>query len=116
MVGERTRIVSRKKGTLARLGIRNFQPTRHKAERLAMLHTPEGSPLPSNVSAESQRTGDRVRGKGWSPWPSLLPGGSEAALAGGPEHYRHRCDGRRYLAGWLQFARPPVGVLAGREL
>jgi hypothetical protein len=24
-------------------------------------------------------------------------------LPGGPEHYRDRCDGRRYLAGWLQF-------------
>ena len=29
-----------------------------------MLHAPEGSPLPPNVSAELQRTGDPVRGKG----------------------------------------------------
>jgi transposase len=43
------------KGTLARLGIRTFKPTLRKAaERLATLHTPEGSPLPPNVSAELQ--------------------------------------------------------------
>ena len=54
--GERTRIVNRIKGTLARLGIRDFKPTLRKAaERLATLHTPEGSPLPPNVSAELQR-------------------------------------------------------------
>ena len=35
LVGERTRIVNRMKGTLARLGIRNFKPTLRKAaERL----------------------------------------------------------------------------------
>src|SRR5713226_5609633 len=56
LVGERTRIVNRMKGTLARLGIRNFKPTLRKAaERLATLQTPEGSPLPPNVSAELQR-------------------------------------------------------------
>src|SRR6202163_1906630 len=56
LVGERTRIVNRLKGTLARLGIRNFKPTLRKAaERLATLQTPEGSPLPPNVSAELQR-------------------------------------------------------------
>jgi hypothetical protein len=39
----------------ARLGIRNFKPTLRKAaERLATLHTPEGSALPPNVSAELQ--------------------------------------------------------------
>jgi transposase len=44
------------KGTLARLGIRNFTPTLRKAaERLAALHTPVGSPLPPNVSAELER-------------------------------------------------------------
>src|SRR5258706_2463343 len=51
------------KGTLARLGIRNFNqpcaglPPRRRgaAERLATLHTPEGSALPPNVSAELQR-------------------------------------------------------------
>ena len=56
LVGERTRIVNRMKATLARLGIRNFKPTLRKAaERLATLHTPEGSALPPNVSAELQR-------------------------------------------------------------
>ena len=56
LVGERTRIVNRMKGTLARLGIRTFKPTLRKAaERLATLHTPEGSALPPNVSAELQR-------------------------------------------------------------
>src|SRR5437588_10668822 len=55
LVGERTRIVNRMKGTLARLGIRTFKPTLRKAaERLATLHTPESSPLPPNVSAELQ--------------------------------------------------------------
>src|SRR6202040_3386534 len=56
LVGERTRIVNRMKGTLARLGIRNFKPTLRKAaERLRTLHPPEGSALPPNVSAELQR-------------------------------------------------------------
>src|SRR5258708_7335253 len=45
LVRERTRIVNRMKGTLARLGIRNFKPTLRKAaERLATLHTPAGRP------------------------------------------------------------------------
>src|SRR5690348_9051826 len=56
LVGERTRIVNRMKGTLARLGIRNFKPTLRKAaDRLATLHTPEGMPLPPNTLAELQR-------------------------------------------------------------
>ena len=56
LVRERTRIVNRMKGTLARLGIRNFKPTLRKAaEHLATLHSPEGSALPPNVSAELQR-------------------------------------------------------------
>src|SRR5512132_1490158 len=56
LVGERTRIVNRMKGTLARLGIRNFKPTLRKAaERLATVHTPEGLPLPPNTLAELQR-------------------------------------------------------------
>src|SRR5215470_12807966 len=55
-VKERTRLVNRIKGTLARLGIRNFRLTvRQAAGRLAALHTPEGSPLPPNVSAELER-------------------------------------------------------------
>src|SRR5207244_3343462 len=56
LIAERTRIVNRMKGTLARLGIRSFKPTLRKAaDRLATLHTPEGMPLPPNVLAELQR-------------------------------------------------------------
>src|ERR1700686_1835440 len=56
LVGERTRIVNRMKATLARLGVRNLKPPLRKAaERLATLHTPEGSPLPPNVAGEWQR-------------------------------------------------------------
>src|SRR5262249_28864554 len=56
LVGERTRIINRIKATLARLGIRNFRLTlRQAAEHLAALYTPEGSPLPPNVSAELER-------------------------------------------------------------
>ena len=51
LVKERTRLVNRMKGALARLGIRNFRPTlRNAAEHLAGLYTPEGSPLPPNVA------------------------------------------------------------------
>jgi transposase len=56
LVGERTRIVNRMKSGLARLGIRGFKPTLRKApERLAMLRTPEGAPLPPNTLAELRR-------------------------------------------------------------
>jgi transposase len=56
LVKERTRLVNRMKGTLARLGIRNFKPTlRQAAERLATLHTPEGTPVPANALAELHR-------------------------------------------------------------
>ena len=62
LVGERTRLVNRMKGTLARLGIRNFRPTlRNAAEHLAALSTPEGSPLPPNVAAELERDIARLR-------------------------------------------------------
>src|SRR6516165_1134878 len=55
LVGERTRIVNRIKSTLTRLGIRNFKPTLRKAaERLAIVHTPEGTPLPPNTLVEQQ--------------------------------------------------------------
>src|SRR5437763_5482018 len=48
LVGERTRLINRMKGALARLGIRNFKPDLRKAsERLAALRTPEGVPLPA---------------------------------------------------------------------
>jgi transposase len=56
LVRERTRLVNRMKGALARLGIRNFRPTLRKAaERLAALRTPKGSPLLPNVAAELER-------------------------------------------------------------
>src|SRR6516162_7980377 len=56
LVKQRTRLVNRMKGALARLGIRNFRPTLRKAaEHLAGLYTPEGSPLPPNVAAELER-------------------------------------------------------------
>ena len=62
LVTERTRLVNRMKGTLARLGIRNFRPTlRNAAEHLAALSTPEGSPLPPNVAAELERDIVRLR-------------------------------------------------------
>jgi transposase len=57
------------KATLSRLGIRKFKPTlRRAAERLAALHTPEGSALPPNVSAELQRDMARL---GFVPWGPL---------------------------------------------
>lgn len=56
LVGERTRIVSRLKNCLARLGIRTFKPTLRKApERLASVCTPEGAPVPPNTLAELKR-------------------------------------------------------------
>src|ERR1700748_866467 len=62
LVKERTRFVNRMKGTPARLGIRNFKPTLRKAaERLATLHTPEGTPVPPNALTEVQRDLARPR-------------------------------------------------------
>src|SRR3954451_6059466 len=62
LVGERTRIVNRMKGALARLGIRGFKPTLRKApEHLAALRTPEGEPLPPNTLAELRRDMARLR-------------------------------------------------------
>ena len=62
LVKDRTRLVNRMKGTLARLGIRNFRPTlRNAAEHLAALFTPEGSALPPNVAAELERDIARLR-------------------------------------------------------
>ena len=62
LVGERTRIVNRMKGALARLGIRGFKPTLRKApERLETLRTPEGAPLPPNTLAELRRDMARLR-------------------------------------------------------
>jgi len=62
LVGERTRIINRMKGTFARLGIRGFNPKLRKApDRLATLRTPEGEPIPPNTLAELQRDMARLR-------------------------------------------------------
>jgi transposase len=62
LVRERTRLVNRMKSCLVRLGIRNFKPTLRKAaERLAMLRTPEGTPLPPNTLLELRRDMARMR-------------------------------------------------------
>jgi transposase len=56
LVGEHTTVINRVKGTLARLGIRSFNPKLKKApERLEHLRTPEGEPIPPNTLAELQR-------------------------------------------------------------
>src|SRR3954467_14021270 len=62
LVGERTRIVNRTKGALARLGVRGFKPGLRKApERLEALRTAEGAPLPPNTFAELRRDMARLR-------------------------------------------------------
>lgn len=56
LVRERTRIVNRMKGALARLGVRGFNPKlRNAAERLDRLITPEGERLPPNTLTELRR-------------------------------------------------------------
>src|SRR5215510_1788417 len=56
LVGEHTTIINRIKATLARLGIRGFNPKLQTApDRLEHLHTPEGAPIPPNTLAELQR-------------------------------------------------------------
>src|SRR5262245_44249205 len=60
LVGEQARIVNRIKSTLARLGIRGFNPKLKKAgERLDGLRTPEGESIPPNTMAELQRDIER---------------------------------------------------------
>src|SRR3982750_564263 len=62
LVGERTRIINRMKGCLARLGIRGFRPaSRGASERLEALRTPEGVGLPPNTLAELRRDMARLR-------------------------------------------------------
>ncbi len=62
LVGERTRLVNRMKGALARLGVRDFNPKLKKApERLAAVRTPEGAALPPNTLAELRRDMQRLR-------------------------------------------------------
>jgi transposase len=54
--GEKTRTINRVKGTLARLGIRNFSGNlRYAADRLKQMHTPEGVAIPPNTLAERER-------------------------------------------------------------
>ena len=56
LIGERTRIINRMRGCLARLGIRSFRPTLRTAPgRLETLRTPEGVTLPPNTLAELRR-------------------------------------------------------------
>lgn len=56
LVGERTRIVNRMKGALARLGIRGFKPELRRApQRLGTLCTPEALPIPPNTLEEFRR-------------------------------------------------------------
>jgi transposase len=60
LIGERTRIINRMKGTLFRLGIRSFKPELRRApKQLEALRTPEGDLLPPNMLEEIQR--DMVR-------------------------------------------------------
>jgi transposase len=62
LVSERTRIINRMKGTLARLGIRGVNPKlKGAAQRLETLLTPEGSPIPPNTLAELRRDMERQR-------------------------------------------------------
>jgi transposase len=60
--GEKTRIISRVKGTLVRLGIRNFKGSlRYAADRLKQMRTPEGVAIPPNTMAELERDLVRLR-------------------------------------------------------
>jgi hypothetical protein len=101
--GERTRIVNRKKGTLARLGIHNFNRQGARRRSVWRWYTRRRLARCRRMSPPTSSTPETVLGARGRALAFLASGRSEAALAGGPEHYRHRCDGRRYLAGWLQF-------------
>ncbi len=62
LIGERTRIINRMRGCLARLGIRSFRPTLRTAPgSLETLRTPEGVTLPPNTLAELRRDMARLR-------------------------------------------------------
>jgi len=62
LVGERTRLINRMKGAMARLGIRGFNPALRKAEgELEDIRTPEGTKLPPNTLAELRRDTARLR-------------------------------------------------------
>ena len=62
LVGEQGRIVNRMKATLARLGIRSFNPKlKNAAESLKDLRTAEGEPIPPNTLTELHRDMERRR-------------------------------------------------------
>ena len=62
LVGMRTRVINRMKGSLIRLGIRDFNPKLRKAlERVATLRTPEGTLIPPNTLAELRRDMAQLR-------------------------------------------------------
>lgn len=62
LVAERSRVVNRMKASMARLGIRGFNPKLRKAaERLEESRTPEGAPLPPHTLAELRRDMARLR-------------------------------------------------------
>lgn len=61
LVGEKTRIINRMKGALARLGIRGFKPELRRAPgKLATLCTPEAQPVPPNLQEELLRDMERL--------------------------------------------------------
>src|SRR5215218_6462710 len=136
LAGERTRIVNRMKGALARLGVRGFKPGLRKApERLEALRTAEGAPLPPNTLAEPQprhgAAAARARpdrgGRGGA--PGTAGGGARVAPArdgppAGPgDRGRRRDGGHAGARGALARAAGPQGPgalrradrLAGRE-
>ena len=60
--GEKTRMISRVKGTLVRLGIRNFNGNlRYAADRLKQMRTPEGVTIPPTTMAKLERGLARLR-------------------------------------------------------
>ena len=59
LVVEQTTIINRIKGTLARLGIRNFNPKLKAPERIENGRTPDGEPIPPNRLAELRRDMER---------------------------------------------------------
>jgi transposase len=62
LMGERTRLINRLKATLARLGIRHFNPKLKRAiDRVAHLRTADGEPLPPNTLAEMRRDLERLQ-------------------------------------------------------
>lgn len=58
---ERTRLLNRIKATLSWLGISGFNPNLRRAqERLSLLRTPDGLPIPPNTQAELRRELERL--------------------------------------------------------